>query len=390
MVSDVAEGGAASSGVAADKVVAPTWRRLRFWFAFGAAVVVGAVLLALVTGDEGRPLDPGSSAKQGSQALARLLQQYGSPVERATSVDGAVAVADREATLLITAPDDYSARQLDRLRRSVRRVVLVEPGTRTLDRVAPDVQPDPKGDQSARADCPIRGAQAAGRVDWPGGALPYTAGPKGTTSCFGGLVVVADDVVVLGSGASLQNENLAREGVAALAVNVISVDRSASRVVWLLPGADAAGQGAASFWDLFPDGAYRVFWWLIALGFLVALWRARRLGGVLGEPLPVIVRSAELVEGHGRLYHRAGARDRAAHALRTASVRRLTVVLGLARGSRPSEVAAAAAPLAGRTPAEVTDLLDGPAPTDDAALVRLAVELDRIEAATGGALSEGN
>ncbi|MEO9138398.1 MAG: DUF4350 domain-containing protein [Jatrophihabitans sp.] len=384
-------------GTSTGAVIAPAWRRLRFWVAFAVALIVGAVVLAAFSGDAGRPLDPDSASKHGSKALARLLADYASPVVRTTSVDDAIAAGGTDATILITAPDEYSAAQLDRLRRSAHRLVLVQPGSRTLTRLVAGVEPAPEADYDSGARCPLAGARASGEVDWPVDTTAYSTTSASSTRvdatpCFGGAVVVADGgaVVVLGSAAVLHNENLAHSGVAALTVNLLSADRTASRVVWLLPGADTAGAGAASIWDLFPAGAYRVFWCLIGVGLLIAVWRARRLGGVVAEPLPVIVRSAEVVEGHGRLYHRAGARDRAAHALRSAAVRRLTVTLGLPRGSRADDVAVAVAPLIGRPPAEVTALLAGAVPASDSDLVHLATHLDRIEAATGGALSEGN
>jgi hypothetical protein len=120
------------------------------------------------------------------------------------------------------------------------------------------------------------------------------------------------------------------------------------------------------------------------VGVLVAVWRARRLGAVVAEPLPVVVRAAELVEGHGRLYARAGARDRAAASLRGAAINRLGRRLGLPRGASPQHVAEAVAPFAGGSAADVAALLAGPPPADDAALGRLARELDTLEAALAG------
>jgi hypothetical protein len=125
-----------------------------------------------------------------------------------------------------------------------------------------------------------------------------------------------------------------------------------------------------------------VIWWAGVVGVLLVLWRARRLGGVVTEPLPVVVRSAELVQGHGRLYARARARDRAAQALRVATTGRLAHRLGLPRGAGPTDVAAVVAAAAGRAPGEVLELLAGRPPADDAGLVRLAQELDRLEAAS--------
>ena len=117
----------------------------------------------------------------------------------------------------------------------------------------------------------------------------------------------------------------------------------------------------------------------LALAVLVlALWRARRLGRVVPEPLPVVVRAAEAVEGRGRLYRAAGARDTAAEALRAGARARLAARLGLPRDAGREGLVLALAARTGRPPQELDALLYGPAPHDDAALVRLADALDGL------------
>jgi hypothetical protein len=107
-------------------------------------------------------------------------------------------------------------------------------------------------------------------------------------------------------------------------------------------------------------------WWqigvvqaVIAL-VVVGIWRGRRLGPILTEPLPVTVRASETVEGHGRLYHRLAARDRAAEALRTATRQRLSRSFGAA--DDPEVLAEAVARRTARSPNEISRLLAGPAP----------------------------
>jgi hypothetical protein len=112
---------------------------------------------------------------------------------------------------------------------------------------------------------------------------------------------------------------------------------------------------------------------------LAMLWRARRLGPVVTEPLPVVVRSAEAVEGRARLYRRAGARGHAAQVLREASRTRLVPVLGLPDPVEPAAVVEAVAARTGRPAEAVAALLYGSAPVDDAELVALTDELDRVE-----------
>jgi len=91
---------------------------------------------------------------------------------------------------------------------------------------------------------------------------------------------------------------------------------------------------------------------LVIAAILAALWRGRRLGPVVAERLPVVVRAAETVEGHGHLYWSRRSRDRAAAAL---------------------------TPRSGRSTGEIVALLAGPVPTDDATLVALAGGLDKLE-----------
>ncbi|MFN2560972.1 MAG: DUF4350 domain-containing protein [Jatrophihabitans sp.] len=367
-------------------LVRPWWRGARLWVLLVAVLIAGGAAAATLADEPGRPLDPASAHKNGGKALARLLEHYGAGVTATRSVDS--ALGHPGAAVLVTAPNDYSTAQLRRLAAASTRLVLVRPGTRAGNAVAAGLEPGVV-DGSDIAQCSDRGAAAAGSVDFPGDTLGYTPGSSGAVACFGGGVLLAARLAVLGSSDMLRNDHLDDDGIAALDINVITDSRRLTQVTWLLPGADTAGPGPASVWDLFPSGAYRAFWWLAAVAALTALWRARRLGGVVPEPLPVVVRSAEVVEGHGRLYARAGARDRAAAALRSATTTRLAVRLGLPRGAPAEQVAVAAAAVVHGSPAQLAGLLAGAAPVDDAALVRLATELDHLESAVGGGLSEG-
>ncbi len=112
---------------------------------------------------------------------------------------------------------------------------------------------------------------------------------------------------------------------------------------------------------------------------LAALWRSRRLGPLVAEPLPVVVRASETVEGHGRLYRSRRSRSRAAEVLRDAARYRITARLALPAGADAAAVCAAVAALTGREPGAVRAILYGPAPRDDAALVALGQDMDALE-----------
>ena len=112
---------------------------------------------------------------------------------------------------------------------------------------------------------------------------------------------------------------------------------------------------------------------------LLAWWQGRRLGPLVAENLPVVVRASETVEGRGRLYRSRRARDRAADALRTAALQRMLPRLGLTATAPPTAVAEAVSQRGGERPDIVHHALYGPAPATDDDLVALAGMLDNIE-----------
>jgi hypothetical protein len=189
-------------------------------------------------------------------------------------------------------------------------------------------------------------------------------------------------VALLGSGDPLTNGALADQGNAALAVGTLGADPV---LVWWTPvPSSPSGAGQASLTELLPHQVGWVAAQLAVVLLVVMLWRGRRLGRLVTEPLPVVVRSVETTLGRAALYRRARARGRAARVLRAAAGRRIAVACGLPRTAAPETVAALAAERTGRPHADVTMLLSGPPPTDDAELVRLARALDSLESALRG------
>jgi hypothetical protein len=366
---------AAASAVTAGRVVAPWWRGARWWIGLTGFVFVGAIVVAVSSPAPGYPLDPNSASKDGSKALAQLLNAHGTAVHR---VDQLADV--RPGPVVVPFPNAFAPDQLLGLMHSGHRLVLIAPADVTA--IDPRLAATGLFDTNAMTvapGCTEVGAAVAGSVRFPTGTQSYA----GRANCYGGRAVLADDLVVLGSSGLLQNDHLAGLGVAALAMNALSTNSTgatAPSVTWLMPGPDAAGPGQPSVWSLFPDWSHLAFRWLILVGGLLVLWRGRRMGPPVLEPLPVVVRAAEIVEGHGRLYQRAKALDRAAAALRSAALVRLASRLSLGRGAGVPDVRMAVQRSTGQPAAEVASLLAGAVPTDDSALVRLAVELDRLEA----------
>jgi hypothetical protein len=230
----------------------------------------------------------------------------------------------------------------------------------------------------------------AGQVEF-GTSTTYELGP-GAVGCYhteDGLYRLAQipaggrTVTVLGSAQPLTNEKLRDEGNAALGMNLAD---ARAGVVWLIPDPPAPGSGSEeeSLGGLLPFGVRLFILQLIIAVLVIALWRARRLGPVVAENLPVIVRSAETVEGRARLYRSHRARGSAADALRSGTRERLVPLLGLPRSAAQdpvaaTEIVAAVAQRSDHDEAMVGAALYGPEPGDDGQLVGLTDLLDDLE-----------
>ena len=139
-------------------------------------------------------------------------------------------------------------------------------------------------------------------------------------------------LTIVGSTAGFTNGTITDEDNAAIALRLLG---GSPRLIWYQPGvADLAGSAS----DEGEDGGLLPAWLAPALALLatslvvLALIRGRRLGRLVREPLPVVVRAVETTESRGRLYRRAQDRPRAAAVLRVATLDRLRSRLGLRRG----------------------------------------------------------
>jgi hypothetical protein len=158
-----------------------------------------------------------------------------------------------------------------------------------------------------------------------------------------------------------------------------------SHLLWYVPGlsdldaVDPSGDHVADPGRGVPDWLGPAAWLLAAAVVAFAMARGRRLGRLVVEPLPVVVRAAETTEARGRLYHRAADRPLAARALRVGSRTRLADRLGLPRSTPVTALVDAAARASGTPRPDVERLLDGPDPTTDRDLLLLAQRLADLE-----------
>jgi len=381
--------------LAPDGIAPSTWRATlranRGPLVIGVVVVLVALVLAVAQSHRfAGAFDPDGVDPSGSHALAALLSDQGVHVVRVTDARAAAAAltgAQGDATLLIVPTAPLSPQMISAVLQAPRsRTVLLQPDAATLAAFAPWAYPaEPPTDTSdeVAADCEWPVAQQVGPLP-PDGAT-YRA--SGNHSCWRGLVVdatVAADTTttVIGAAEAFTNARLADSGYAALGLNTLGHSRT---LVWWVPSfADplqfGTGETRPTVSDLVPPW---VGWFLLQLAVAVGVvvwWRGRRLGRVVVEPLPVVVRATETVEGRARLYRRGRARGRAADALRGSTAERIRRQLSLPRAAPLDAIAVAASARTGRPAPDITSLLTpGNDPYDDASLTGLADALDTLE-----------
>lgn len=378
------------------------WTRARGITLALVLLLVGAVAIAVVRSDARHgELDPRSADPYGSRAVAELLADRGVSTRVVTTLDDASAAAGPDTTLLVAVPDLLTERQQGQLRTatagSAGRTVLVAPGGPAVERLAPGVTADPalSFDSTLAPDCDLPAARRAGDADT--GGIRYSSAHIEADACYPSrrlatLLRIPEafanesqdatrgDTVVLGAPDILFNNHLDKHGNASLALQLLG---SRDHLVWYLPSlTDAtAPDDERSFFDLLPSGWLWGTLQLFIAAALAALWRARRLGPLVPENLPVAIRASETVEGRARLYRKANARDRAAAALRSATRTRLAPLVGtpVTQAHTPEALLPALSAHLHGDGQPLHALLFGPPPGDDAALIALADQLDALE-----------
>ncbi|PWI17859.1 DUF4350 domain-containing protein [Streptomyces sp. Act143] len=371
------------------------WTRTRGIALAAVLLVAAAVTIAVIRSDARHgTLDPRSVDGLGSRAVAELLAERGVSTRVVTTLDEARAAAGPDTTLLVAVPDLLTHRQQTRLHSATAasggRTVLVAPGSWSVGRLAPDVTADPVTsiDSTLAPDCALPAAQRAGAADT--GGIRYSTIHLEADACYPSerlatllrIPATGDgDTVVLGAPDILYNDRLDEQGNASLALQLLG---SRPHLVWYLPSlsdTSATGDDERSFFDLLPPGWKWGTLQLFVAAALAALWRARRLGPLVPEKLPVAIRASETVEGRARLYRKANARERAATALRSTTRTRLAPLVGVpvTQAHAPEALLPALSAHLRGDGQSLHTLLFGPPPSDDAALVLLADQLDALE-----------
>jgi len=359
------------------------WRTWR-WVLLALLVIVAVAAIGtyLTAPRPGGRMDADSTGPEGAHALVALLRDRGVDVVVAHNVDEVESAARPDSLLLVAETyflvnDDVVGRLAgvpgDRL--------LVEPVTTIRDALAPGIRITSATTMGGEPNCDLPEAVRAGPVEFGPGGTYEAAGDTALTRCYDGAVVRYRDgdrtITAVATGDFMTNSGLLKEGNAALAMNLAGRQ---PRLIWYAPqhfqGERTRGTDIV---DLIPDNVGWMVWQLALVVAVVAWWQGRRMGPLVAENLPVVVRASETVEGRGRLYRSRRARDRAADALRTATLQRMLPRLGLGPKADPSAVVTAVAERSHARYDAVQHTLYGPPPATDTDLVTLARELDDIE-----------
>ncbi|HEY0188262.1 MAG TPA: DUF4350 domain-containing protein [Cellulomonas sp.] len=373
------------------------WRRSRWLLLVAAMLAVGvlaAVLPEPATSEVA--LAPDNPGDQGARAVAQVLEQQGVHITYVRTTGDAVAAAGSGSTLLVTSDWLLMDAQVEAIEGTSADLVLLAPST--LLGAAPGLGSAGSGSASSTAtevdaSCTDPDAQAAGSISAAGTGLTAdaTAGtdltlcfPVDGTDASGALYAVSTGdrrVVALADAGMITNARIEDAGNAALVLRVLG---RTTELVWYVPSADDLGisgsdSDGSTLSELVPPLARLIGLQLLVVVAVLALWRGRRLGRVVVERLPVVVRSAETTRGRARLYRASKAHGHAAAALRAGAAARCAARLGLPRSAGAAEVIDAVVRASGRPSAEVADLLYGPPPTTDAGLDHLVRRLDQLE-----------
>lgn len=363
-------------------------RRNRVALALGVGVFCVLLVVTWWGRDTGRSgtLDPENPSPSGARALAQVLGDHGVPVD---IVRGQRAFehahVDANTTVVVSNPWDLGKRTYGEVEQRLSTTtgsVLVVAGITpvvadTLGLRDSDFSTATDGDRTEARCSPAEPLLDGLTLNVPGSGL----GVPGD-GCFGDrsgrLLLVGADAHrwVLVDGSPLSNDRIDNADNAAVALRLLG---QRDRVVWYVADPDEvqAGEGTG-VGRLLPRWLVPSVWLLGIAAVALLLQRARRLGPLVTEPMPVTIRALESTTALGRLYERARDRWHAADLLIEGTTRRLRQQLGTSPSATREELVRAVATRTGRPAEQITGLLERVV-KNDADLVALAGELTQLE-----------
>lgn len=379
-------------------------RRLVITLVAAGLGLVALAAMILAADRPERAMDPGGLGPGGARALVEVLGAHGVTMTTALSVEELTMAVQRPAgpagrTLLIADPTYLSAAAAQTVRelRTVDRLVLLSPDQDDLTALglAVSAWPGTASDLHAQCSSPLvrtgdvladsdrryeLGDGAAGTVCFPlNGPDESASGEHGSALVTVPATAGRPEVVILGSGRAWTNRGITEDAHAGLALRALGAHGD---LVWYLPGPADLISGGGTATDVWPRALAPVSLVLAVATICWAVIAGRRLGPLVPEPLPVVVRASETTRSRGQLYRRSRDRAHVARVLRSASVGRMRRNLRLPPTGADDTMITEVAARSGLTTDEVAALVGGSAPADDRALVALANALTDLEERT--------
>ena len=369
----------------------------RYGWAIGLAItaVLTLAFLALTRAPTSEAaLSTHNAQPQGARAIAEILRGQGVSVREVDALHEAGSALGDDGTLVIASYLYLTVDQWQSVLAWDGPVVLLEPHETDLETIDDRlVYASPTAMATVQVDCAAPAAIAAGAIVVEGQRVSLTRESALARTCFaeaggaGALVQIEREgrgpLTVIAAPSFMSNGKLAREGDAALALHLLG---GRDRVAWYMGSMyddsllhSQRGQSETSVTFAAPAWTNAALL-AGALTFVAAgLWRGRRMGALVAEPLPVIVPSSEATRGRARLYRRGRASGHAAAALRAGTARRTAARLGLGPHATPEQLVSAIAASTGSDPGTTHELLYGPPPRDESSMLDLVRRLDALE-----------
>ncbi|MGV4375058.1 DUF4350 domain-containing protein [Trueperella pyogenes] len=340
------------------------------------AIVAIAIIFLVKVPQDGSPYSPTSTGATGTRALTTILSDHG--VKVAEVGPGEAAQLADETTTLVIDPN-YHATPADsrRLIDSRARIVILERSTPYQDfGITGYVDSFPS--LPAVANCSDPDAAEAHSIS-PVSAYFVPDNHADVTGCFPqlggyGWVQLAHNprISFIPDPRFLTNEFLAADGNAAFALRKLGTQPT---LLWVT--GSSADHTRPHQWIGLPEWFFPLLVSLVLTLGWWAVYRGRRFGKLVAEPMPVVVPASEADSGRARLYHRGKDVAHAALALRTGTISR--VARGrLAPNASRGVVVDFLARASGR-PQDAIDDLFYSTPTTERELTELASQLDQFE-----------
>ncbi|PKQ19028.1 MAG: hypothetical protein CVT68_00605 [Actinobacteria bacterium HGW-Actinobacteria-8] len=379
-------------GSTAGATVRTGWKRLG-WVAtlVTVSLVVLAILVFTQAPSSTAPLSTNNARPEGARAVAEILRQQGVDVTESSTLSGASEALGADGTLVIASYYYLDEDQIASILEWPGPVVWLAPEGYDLGYIHESlVYGIADGETPVHAQCNLPAAQTADTIVAPGPRINLQWSTAAVSACFVnveyGSVLVritrtpAEPMSVIAAPSLLTNKGLATSGNAALALHTLGTTDKVAWYMGTLYDSSTLASGGQEGVALIAPAWVNAAALAAALVFLMAgLWRGRRVGPLMTEPLPVVVPASEATRGRARLYRRGRAFGHAAAALRAGSARRLAQRLGLGPHADRATLAFAVAASSSADVATVDSLIFGPPPRDEAAMLDVVRRLDALE-----------